>query len=284
MNPIIKKILIPVEFDEEHLSIVMQTAEIAKKHNAALHLIHVQKPNISNYINQIFNYKKQNSIYSITKNKTNLIHTWRRWIEKEFGIEVKVSVDWGNWKKIVLEKAFSINANLIALNHHQEKSWVNIFLPTRNNYIIDKSPCQVITFITEGNSISNWRNIVIPVTNFIPENRINTIIEIVKYYNIKLHLIAFSTNTIVSHKSNFYYLTETLKLLKASGNIQVECKCINPNSSNFKSILQYAKEVKADAIITNKKLNISEQHQTTNSVKSFFEDDKKVHQQDLFPA
>ena len=189
-----------------------------------------------------------------------------------------------NWKKILLAKAVSINANLIALNHNPVKTWINLFLPTKNNYIIDKSPCQVITLITDGSSIAHWRNIVIPVTNFIPETRIKTIIEIVKSYNIKLHLIAFSTNTIVSHKSNFYYLTETLKILKASGNIQVECKCINPKQSHIKSILQYANEVKADAIITNKKLSSTEQNQTTNPVQSFFTEESKVQQKELMPA
>ncbi len=285
MNSIINKLLIPIQFDDQHLTIVKQAAEIAKKHNADLYLLNVQNPSITNYFHQAISYKKKNSIYSITENKVNLMQTWKRWIEKEYQIKVHAFVDWGNWKKLVIAKAKTINASLIVLPKIEQKKWYSFFNLSNNNYIIEKSPCQVISFISDTDTIVNWKNIVIPITNFIPELRIKTIIDIVKSYDIKLHLIAFSSNTIVSHKSNFYYLTETLKILKASGNIQVECKCLTPKQSLQTAVLKYAKEVNADAIITNKKPSVSELEDSFNSVQSIFNvKNNHAELQNLIPA
>jgi hypothetical protein len=269
-KPIINNLLVPIEFNETHLNIAIQAAEIAKKHQADLYLLHVETPSIKNYFKHIIQYKKSKIDYKNEEKRVNLLHTWKRWIEKEYGIKVHIAIDWGNWNKVVLTFAKKINTSLVALPNYEKKHWRDFFSSSKNEYIIKNNPCQVITFISKKNSISQWKNIIIPVTNFIPEKRIKTIIELVKSYNIKLHLIAFSSNTIVSHKSNFYYLTETLKILKASGNIQVECKCINLKSSQLFSIFKYAKEINADAVITNNNSSFTTFKETTLSMQSYF--------------
>lgn len=267
---IIKKIIVPVNFDSAHLSVAIQAAEIAKEHKAEIYLIHVCKPTFTNLFSQFSISKGTNSIYRLTKSKNSLICSWKLWIEKEYGIKVNTIIEWGSKGKIIIDYAREYQADLIALKKQKNITWFNKFKTSASEYIIAKSSCQVITFLTEVSSISKWQNIVIPVTNFIPEVRVKTIVDIVKSFNVKLHLLAFSKNSVVDHKSNFYYLSETLKMLKASGNVQVECKCISSTKSQIQTVVNYAKKVNADAIITNNKIGYSTPLSFGKRVKNYF--------------
>ena len=115
------------------------------------------------------------------------------------------------------------------------------------------SPCQVIIFFSNTESVNQWKNIVIPVVGFIPELRIKTIFRIVKNNHLKIHLVTLDDPAREHNAKQFPFIMDTLKILKSVGNIQVQCSCIKQSLNAEHSFVDYANSIHADALMISKK-------------------------------
>jgi hypothetical protein len=248
----VKRILAPVRLDASSLSVAKQVAELAREHDAEMILLHMADiRECQNRFLSFFTRRGAENFHRLTKEKTELLQTWKRWLEKEYGIKVQVVVDWDHWKKGILKHAQALEADMIALKA-ASFSKRSIFGKQYIEYLIEKSPCQVVGFLSDTTHVNQWKQVVMPITDFIPETRIQTIANIARMLQLKVHLVTIATHETENRSADFYFLTETLKRLKPLGNIQVACRCLKDNSSHTDSFLRYAQEVGADIIITNR--------------------------------
>lgn len=256
MQTQIQHILTPVQLDAASLSMSRQVAEFAREHNADLQLLHIADvKECSSRIFNLFTRDGARDYNRLTKEKTDLLTTWKRWLEKEYGIKVSVTVDWCDWKTGILKHAGQSGADLIAIREEPARLKRTLFRKAELEYIIEKSPCQVITFFSGEKTMHDWKQIVMPVTDCIPESRIQAIVDIAKKLKLMIHLVTVAGNEKNNQCSDFYFLTETLKRLKPNGNIQVECRCLNPTSNPVISFLNYAHSIGADLLMTNMRAN-----------------------------
>lgn len=259
MNPSIRHILTPVQLDTASLSIARQVAQFARQHNAELHLLHIaDMRECENRFFNLFTSRGAKNYHRLTRQKTDLLNTWKRWLEKEYEITVSATVDWGRWKTSVLKHTEETSADMIALGEDPKHVKTSFFRKSSLEYIIEKSPCQVITFFPGKHSMLEWKQVVMPVTHCVPETRIQAIVDIARQLKLKIHLVTVSAAEKTGHGSDFYFLTETLKRLKPAGNIQIECKCLKENSNPVLSFIRYARSIGADLLMTNMHANIIE--------------------------
>lgn len=252
MNKIITNILVPIQLEEEYLSVLKIAAEFAREHQATIHLLYIEPVSYNFRDRCVRNLLNPRHLYVQLKEKSVLMTTWKRYVEQEYGVQATCTADWGKRKKTILKYRLLFDADLVILKEQQIKTrWYNKLTASLNELIIKKSNCQVLTVFSEKNSLTEWTQIVIPVTNFIPHARILTIIKSVKAFHIKIHLIALPGNEFVESKSGFHFLTESLKFLKPYNNIQVECKYVNSNFNSLVEFIRYTKKVGADALLTN---------------------------------
>ncbi len=258
MDKNINTILIPVQFDAEHLSVVRQAALLAKEHKAMIHLLAVKS--ISSIYN--FSYFTQatpvKNTFFHNQEQLAMLETWKRWLEQDYGIKVTPVMELGNWKDVVLKYAISMNADLVVLKDKPvQRKWFT-FRKSPIEYLIAKCPCQVLTLYSNKTSMAEWKDIVIPITDFIPEQRVHTILKLAKVYKFKIHLIASPINANNSHPATFHFFTETLKMLKPSGNIQVQCEYLDEPGNQVHRFVEYTNRICADALMTKMKDNRKE--------------------------
>lgn len=247
---IVKKILVPVQLDACSLTLARQAAELARVHDAELLLLHVADIKECPYrFLSFFTRKGAETYHRLTREKNDLLNTWKRWLEKEYHVKTQVQVEWGRRGRMILETAAAAEADMIAVSGESFRK-PDFFGRHFLEYLIEKSPCQVISFLSGASAMDQWKQVVIPVTDFIPETRIHTIAEIARTYHLKIHLVAIASNHQGQHSNDFYFLTETLKKLKHVGNIQVTCKCLKEQGKEAIHFLKYAKEVGADILMT----------------------------------
>ncbi len=249
MNKLITNILVPVKLNEEYIAVLKQAAELAREHNSIIHLLYVEP--VSNNFNAKWILKMLDPITLVErlKEKLELMATWKRWLDQEYGVQATCTADWGNWKKKVVTHVSLFHADIVILKQQPfEKHWYNGIIISSTEYIIRNSKCQVLTLFSEKNSIAEWTQVVIPVNGFIPYARILTIIRSVKAFHIKIHLITLSGN---EYGRGFYFLTESLKYLKLYNNIQVECRYVKDNFNEPGEYMKYARNIKADVLMTN---------------------------------
>ncbi len=258
MKTLIQDILVPVKFDATHLSVVKQAAELAREHDATLHLLYVHDAPFS-LGGTLFPWLTfARSYYSVTREKIALLNTWKRWLEQHYGLNVTTAVEWGNWKNQVMDYVKQHKTDLIVLKEQTiTKRWFR-FWQTPLEDILENSPCQVITLFSEKEKMSEWKQVVIPVTDFVPELRIQTIINIAKAWHLKIHLVTMTSGENDKRSNGFYFLTEALKRLKHSGSIQVECKYLEMQSNPSFGYLAYANSIGADVLMTNRRIPVSD--------------------------
>lgn len=253
MDKVVKNIVMPVKFDSVHLAIVKQVAELAKEHAATLHLLYISECRYIFGDSMLPWFSLAKNQYTHASEKTALLQTWKRWVETQYGIKVTTAMNWGSWKKNILAYLNNADADLLVLPEQKEERKKFRIWKTPLEYIMGKSPCQVITLSAKNQTINDWKQIVIPITDFIPEQRIRTIIDIAKTLKLKIHLITVSPPDSAKKPNGFFFLTETLKRLKPLANIQVECKFLPMEKNPAYSYIQYTGRVGADVLLTNKK-------------------------------
>lgn len=249
MYKLVANILVPIQLNEEHISVLKQAAELAREHDSIIHLLYVEPVTYTFSASWISKLLNPTTLFARLKEKLELMATWKRWLEIEYGIQATCTADWGNWKKIVVKHVSLLNADLVILKHQQlEKHWFSSIVTSSIGFIIRKSKCQVLTLFSNKNTIAEWTQVVIPVTGFIPHARILTLIKSIKAFDIKIHLITLSGN---ESQSGFYFLTESLKFLKLHNNIQVECRYVKDKFNSPGEYMKYSQNIEADALITN---------------------------------
>lgn len=278
MKTSIQDILVPVKFDAEHLSVVKQAAELAKEHNARLHLLHINDTSFAFGTTLLPRFTMARCYYTVTREKTALLNTWKRWLEQHYELQVTTTVEWGIWKNLVMDYAKENDTDLIILKEQTiTKRWFR-FWQTPLEEILENSPCQVITLFSEKDKMTEWKQVVIPVTDFVPELRIQTIINVAKACHLKIHLVTMTTGENDKRSNGFYFLTEALKRLKQSGNIQVECKYLPMQSNPAFGYLSYANSIEADVLMTNHRIPVSDGTGLRNKTLGFFAEFQHNHQ------
>jgi hypothetical protein len=270
MKQLINHILLPVQFDAQHLAVVKQAAELAKEYKATIHLLYINDTGLSIGNTMLPWLTLAKTFYTTTREKTALLNTWKRWIEQNYEIPVTTTVEWGSWKKMVLGYANKLQADLLILKEQPvKKRWFR-FWHTAVEYVIEKCPCQVITLFSEKEKMAEWKQVVIPVTNFVPELRIQTISNIAKALKLKIYLVTMANGEHDKRSSGFYFLTETLKRLKHNASIQVECKYLETESNAVFGFLKYANSIGADLMMTNSRIADTGEHGAKQKAIDFF--------------
>lgn len=200
----------------------------------------------SNFWRKIFYYRKDNIKW---RKEFAIFNAFKRRAEIELGSKISFKVNRGNQKKNVLNYANFINADTIVLKTEFKYSkWYFINEPPVA-YLLRKSNCQTITLFTNNSSIYSWQNVVLPVSSFIPRTQLQIIIKAARSFKIKIHLIGTDHTN-----EGFYFLTETLKILKSTGNIKVECQYLNIMYNDVSGLFKYCDLVNADALITSERV------------------------------
>jgi hypothetical protein len=240
-----------VLLNNEHLSIIKQAGELAKEHNANIHLLLMPEITRNRNRSSLFRLLPFWSPGDISEEEALLLASWKRYLQINCGLVVTCVLKRGNWKKGVIKYAKNIRADVIILKEQSLHQKFPKIGRSPVEFIIEHSRCQVITIFSKSESLTGWRQIVIPVTNCVPEMRIKMILKMAKAFNFKIHLIAISGDEAPQTTPSFYFLTETLKLLKNAGNIQVECTYLKSNINPVSNFLKYTKTHYGDALLTN---------------------------------
>jgi nucleotide-binding universal stress UspA family protein len=248
MEKLIGRILMPVTLDATSIPAIRQVAELANSHGAELHLLYIGDPAV--YQPYLWWFHPKVAPLELTKEKLSLLQILKEIICREFAIPVHTSIEWGKWRSVLLTHAESIKADLIVLIEAAIPPKKITSLKSNLEFIIEKSHCQVITLFTPQTQRAGWKLVVIPITDYVPEMRLQTILETAISQQMKVHLVTVTSGEPGKRSADFYYLTETLKRLKPAANLQVECHCLKNNYSAVDSFLRYARSVGADLLMT----------------------------------
>ena len=251
MDTTINNIMVPVDLEEHSLSALQHAAALASKNGATIHLLHV----ISNSAPGLVVSSGMHFALPYTFEKTkqaryDTLEHWKAMLQLRNGVRIKIILLQGNPARQVSDYAEKNEIDFIVLGMNEQRKWLSRLFGSTAKHLTRSLKIPVMTIFHKPESIFKWKNVVLPITNFLPEKRVRAILNFAMLHSIKIHFVAISKNVEQKKSENFHLLLESLKLVKAFGNIPVECKSLNGNNL-LNAAWDYASDINADAIMVN---------------------------------
>jgi K+-sensing histidine kinase KdpD len=116
------------------------------------------------------------------------------------------------------------------------------------NRVAARTNCPVLSLCDL--SFNGIRNIVLPITGYLPMRRIMLATYLARTFNASIHLISLTGTDTAANSRNHAYLQKTFQLLKENTSLAVKCNTME-GTSIADTTLEYAKRIKADLILAN---------------------------------
>ena len=250
MSDFFKNMLIPVDFSDNSEAAVRQAIELACTNGASIHLLHVIKPSAIRSVIPASNQPSStlSGNYNV-KNAMKKLKEWKFVLEESIShCKVNTYVMEGNIYASIQDATKEIGPQLIIIGKNGNHKYFSLFNSVCPNRLAKSTGYPVLTVMSRTVD-TKIKIIVIPVGSFIPNRKIELVIEFAKKYRGTIHLVTIP-NWIDTEDKNGNSFLETYRILKAGLTSSVEHHILKGN--NFpKAILEYAECIGADIIFVN---------------------------------
>ena len=250
MTSLFKSILIPVDFSGNTEAAVKQAIELACTNGSTIHLLHVIK---SKTIWNVIPVANQSLLpldkHYYPKKVMDELREWKYAIEASLSYcKVNTSVSEGFIYGNIQDAVREIKPQLIIIGKNSNQKYFSLFNSLCPNRLAKSTGYPVLTVMRKTGD-TRIKIIVIPVGSFIPNRKIELVIEFAKKYRAAVHLVTIPNKiSILETKGNPFL--ETYRILKAGLTSPVEHHILKGNNLP-KAILQYAECIAADLIFVN---------------------------------
>ena len=237
-----KTILVPVDFSINTEIAVKKALEVADLSDATIHLLHVLQDSNS------FGKDNGNGWMGHTSALEKLTQ-WKITMEETLPmVQVCYWIQYGPVQATIEKKALEIDADLVVIGKQNTHSWFP-FLNTVVPSGLSISSGAAILTAKRGSLHHKIRTIVVPVAEAMPHNKMEIISALCKRTNIRIHLVAFSLESLQANPATTPLL-KVYQWLKNTLHCQVEYALLN-GGNKARAILAYAEKINADILLLN---------------------------------
>lgn len=255
-------ILIPVSLNKNTDSAIDKAIRFANQLECHLHLLHIIEP-------PAFSLTWLRGALKIEKSKGDQLLEWRNQYAKRLrpGLKLFATVQEGDAAKLVSRYA-EINDIDLVLTGDEPKSF--LFFNSRFNIsqLTRSITCPVLTIKPLASSSAPFKTIVLPVSRFIPINKIRTAIYLARQFKAAIHLLALENNGRIQQEE-LACIKKTFRVLKDNTDIPVACNTMTGESLASIAI-KYAHSLGDGLIVVNpgaeSQLSGFSNHQSSESV------------------
>lgn len=251
MIKLFKKILIPIDFSEGSEIAIKKAVQLAEPSEASICLLCICKPLFSLNIFSTTGYivAPVTEILTISEIEQK-VHGYKSYINQQLDrviVETVIS-EGGKLLQKITETADLFGPDLIIIYKRSGKSCFHFFNQASPEHIAKKTDCPVLT-IKVGSEEKKIRNIVVPVSQRIPERKLEIAIKLAKSFNAKIHLISFPDCIVEEEKSDQAFI-ESFKKIRENASLIIKHGPVFGNEI-ARAVLKYAESIQADIILAN---------------------------------
>lgn len=244
-----KKIMVPTDFSETAYRALLHAAVLAEQTKAEIHLVHVvQYATLPMLRTAEINLSLPGSTHYIWESKRNQMETIKRWVLQQYNVSIHTAMPEGGTVKQLTLYAKQHKIDLIILHDTGKKNIWTWLLGNKASDIQRKTTIPVITMLDAVEKPFNWNDVVIPVTDIVPEARIKTIASFAEKFKITIHFVALQAWG--KAKKPFNVLLESLQFIKSKCDTRVVCKELKGDHLH-EAARNYAEKIHASALMEN---------------------------------
>lgn len=241
----IKNILVPTDFSKCSVDAVKVAAQLAKKLNATIHLLHVIETPVVAYDAGMVNFESlPQAMFMKEMAQDNMKSLLAESFLKEVTIKHKIEYD-AIYTRIS-HYVESHHINLIVMGSHGAKGFNEIVLGSNAERVVRHSPCPVLT-IKQNYSNFDVKDIIV-ASDFKSEadEMFKGFKQFTSLFKAKLHLVRVNTPL------NFETTAESNKKMKKFADrnkLENYTLCIYNDATEEDGVLNYADEINADLLL-----------------------------------
>ncbi|HTS45070.1 MAG TPA: universal stress protein [Puia sp.] len=251
MMGLFRKILVPLDFTVNSDIALRKAMDLIDSEDGVISLVHIRKP--------LFAFSHFLSSGNIAATAAE-IHSESEIQKKlqEYKLLVQdqlpgLLIETGSYENMKVQKGIIrssrlIGPDLIIIARRGDKHYLPFSRQISPGRIAKKTNCPVLT-IKPGAMATKIKNIVLPITNRVPERKLDLAIRISKKFNAKVHLVAFPINQ-SSENNQEGALIECFHKIKEKVPLFVRLAPLEGHNL-VRATLSYAEFINADIILAN---------------------------------
>ncbi len=231
MQKLFSKILLPVLFNRNTRWASDKAIQIANKFGCDVHLLHAHTMPLP--------------VTSVLETEMNELAGYVRQKLND-GLLVTTSVCSGGWQTALKDAVIAEHIDLVMIPRSHRKLRTSLIRKISINQLSQQTNCPVMTIPRRFN-VSQLHNIVVPVNDLLPVNKLKLATYVSLETNGCIYLMGCDENVLMSNEG---YLVKAFQLLNGLGPLKVQCAYReDPDMAN--SALNYAKDIQAGLIVVN---------------------------------
>lgn len=187
-----KKILVPIDFSDCSYNAAEVAAQIAKKTDARLYMLHIMDIPV---------YDRNDSFQSYSNTAEGLF--WMKLVKKRFkelfakpfmqGVNAVEVLQFDGVYETIASQAKEHEIDLIVMGSHGDSGIHEVFIGSNTEKVVRLAECPVLT-VKQRNQNFDLKNVVF-ASNFYGEAKDNfeKLFKFIKIFNAKLHLVKINT-------------------------------------------------------------------------------------------
>lgn len=244
----VKKILIPIDFSKSSKNALEHAAQICKKFDAKLHLMHVYTsfnmsvlPNID-----VVGYQRNDSETKdiITEELNNIGND----LNQKYNISYQIEVRDGSISKEIAAAAKEAKADLIVMGTHGVSGFEEFFLGSNAYRTVTASTVPVLT-IQEHSKVSQYEKILVPIdSSNHTRDKISQVVSFAEIFKSKVYLVGMISEEHEEERNIFNLKIKQIEEHFDAKGIQYESEIMNVENI-AESTLHYSKKIDSNLIV-----------------------------------
>jgi hypothetical protein len=221
MKNFFNNILVPVNFNQ-NTSLVMEKAiKVANEFDCDIHVLYVQTPlaiipflHDGHFTGSFLNPSTEQSEKKIRR----LAEQYRPQLKD--GLLLGTTVSLGNWQQVMKDLIIAKHIDLVLIPRSKKKFWGALVQQINVNRLSQQTQCPILT-VTRKFEIDHLQNIVVPVNDFLPVQKLTIATFLARKFNSIIHLVGHRGNTGEKERVNSRCLTKAYQLIRDHADVKV---------------------------------------------------------------
>ena len=234
-----RNIVVPIDFSKESLNGLKFAMVFAKKMNADITMVYVQRKSLSSHMYVSVADEKAWA----TKQFEELVAKNRSKIKNRFDYKIRK----GKIYEEVVNQAKYNDSSMIICTTHGVSGFEEFFIGSNAFRFVSSAECPVVT-LRKGVCPPDIKKIVVPIDITVESRqKVPVVADIASFFNAELHIVSVATSSSKENKNTLkVYVDQVEKYLKNKKIKYVSKELIASNIS--KAIIEYANEINAELI------------------------------------
>jgi nucleotide-binding universal stress UspA family protein len=242
------RILIPIDFSETSLLAIKHGAFLAQLTKGDLYIQHVVNKHYESYavVEEPVHLDSPNKIETVVNTKLNDLALQ---IRKDYGVNVNITLSYGNPTREIIKNANEIEADLIVMGTHGYSPLEELVIGSNALKVLTKAQCPVMAMSERAQKLG-YTNVLLPIDTS-PHSRQKVVytMELAKVFGAHVYCVAVLGEGEEDERGPMEIIMGQVKSLAKEKQVVCTTEILMNVKNRATATVKYSQQINADLIV-----------------------------------